>query len=165
VCPAVIISKFLYAIGCTIAYVVVLKKNIPTGLSHVVNCPNSPPSLSVCAFIASETYFTFTLCTIIILPLSLHRKLDKLAKFSGISIVAVLCIAAIIIYQYAVPSTGSDFTSISKDLLEIRAGYIQVRRGRRTHGGPWSERISASNCARKTSWRMAAARALPALTA
>ena len=131
---AVILFKFLYSFGCCIAYMVVLKKNMNIAIADLAGVDISCDGGASCSpFILDENFFTFLLCTVIILPLCLHRKLDRLAKFSFISIVSVLAIVSIIIYEYKeVREKGSSFeekVSVARS-EERTAGGIEATSGR-----------------------------------
>ena len=38
---------------------------------------------------------------------------------------SVFCITGIIVYQYDIPATGTEFGSWGKDVFEVRGGYIE----------------------------------------
>lgn len=121
---AVIVFKFLYSFGCCIAYIVVLKKNMNIAIADLagidIDCEGTGAFCS--PVLLDETLFTLLLATVVILPLCLQRKLDTLAKFSFISIVSVLAIVCIVIYEFTdVRKQGEGF---DKDYLDVRPGFI-----------------------------------------
>jgi len=78
---AVIISKMCYAWGCLVAYIVVLKNNMPSGLVDLFGVPRTSHNIFY-KMMNNTELLTLLLAMTFILPLCLFRKADKLAKFS-----------------------------------------------------------------------------------
>ncbi|KAI2513414.1 transmembrane amino acid transporter protein [Fragilaria crotonensis] len=85
---AVLISKMLYAFGCLVAYIVVVKDNFCSSLEHLT-------SISV-----NETAMMLSLCTFVILPLCLLRDMTPLSSLSLFSVVSMGVIVAIVLGLY-----------------------------------------------------------------
>ena len=80
-------AKFLYSFGCCCAYVVVIRKNLGSGLINISSCGSS-----LCKTVFNDEVFCSIVCLLLVLPLSLKRNLDSLSKFSFISVCCVILI-------------------------------------------------------------------------
>eukprot|EP00934_Nitzschia_sp_Nitz4_P005083 Nitzschia sp. Nitz4//scaffold112_size70979//3509//4952//NITZ4_005890-RA/size70979-augustus-gene-0.90-mRNA-1//-1//CDS//3329533229//5073//frame0 len=99
----VIISKGVYSFGSAVAYVVIVKDNLSSALSHFFygHAPvaSSSPSMMQ-SLLGDPTFITIFCCTTVMLPLAMLRDLTPLEKFSTLKITAVLVIVVIVIYLY-----------------------------------------------------------------
>ena len=124
---AVIISKFVYSLGCMVAYVVVLKNNMSSSLTDLLDLDSIHEPNFAIRFLKSDEYFAIFLSLAVILPLCLLRNLDKLAKFSIVSILSVLMICSIVLYEFIYNPNEMvrlDFTSWEYDIFTVRVGYV-----------------------------------------
>ncbi|GMH55236.1 hypothetical protein TrLO_g5101 [Triparma laevis f. longispina] len=110
-------AKFLYSFGCCCAYIVVIRKNLGSGLINISSC-----STSLCKSVFNDEVFCTIVCLTLVLPLSLKRNLDSLSRFSFISVCCVVLIASIVFSEFLDrdPLTYSDNTLY----FEVRSGYI-----------------------------------------
>eukprot|EP00591_Stephanopyxis_turris_P005825 CAMPEP_0195512176 /NCGR_PEP_ID=MMETSP0794_2-20130614/4221_1 /TAXON_ID=515487 /ORGANISM="Stephanopyxis turris, Strain CCMP 815" /LENGTH=554 /DNA_ID=CAMNT_0040639903 /DNA_START=133 /DNA_END=1797 /DNA_ORIENTATION=+ len=127
----VVFSKAVYSFGCLVAYLIVIKDNFGSGLEGAIygNTTSSGDADSFRQLLQNEILLTAILSAIIVLPLCLFRSIGPLAKFSFISILAMLSIAGIVLYliivnpggNVRVESTGTVF----EDWFEVKPGIFE----------------------------------------
>ena len=104
---------------------VVLRKTLNVSLADVagrtVKCGTGMFDCDPIYF--DETLVSLIVCTLIILPLCLYRRLDGLAKFSAVSVLSVMAIAGIIVYEYGEEREESD-NGWRENFLYVKTGYI-----------------------------------------
>jgi amino acid permease len=124
---SVLTSKFLYSFGCLVAYVVVAKDNFGVAISDLA-FPNDETPSAIYAFLNDAELLTWTMSTIVILPLCLLRDMTPLASASVVSIVSMFCIVGIVIYLYLGPDAStvrlSGGTTYEKWVV-IQPAYLQ----------------------------------------
>jgi sodium-coupled neutral amino acid transporter 11 len=116
-------SKFLYSFGCLVAYLIVIKENLGPALAKI--CPTVMDQV-----LNNSNLLTFSTSLLVILPLCLLRDMTKLAKFSLLSVMAMVMIVGIVAFLYFFPpSTDHEqdkSTTTYEDWFEIRwSGYLQ----------------------------------------
>jgi Transmembrane amino acid transporter protein len=149
---AVMISKFMYAGGCLIAYIVVIRDNFGAAMRSLLYTGQDGTSafwdqplmvhdnVAVMVFPTSSAFLhwiihqdmllTWILSAVIIFPLCLLRNMTPLSKLSCISVVAMIGIVFIVIYLYVDNPNNSirhpADRSIYHDWIEVHpGGYIQ----------------------------------------
>lgn len=88
-------AKFVYSFGCCVAYMVVIRKNFGSGLADAFGC-DSP--------LLQDEVFMNLICFLVVLPLSFQRSLESLSRASGLSVVCVLSISAIVFSEVRIRS-------------------------------------------------------------
>ena len=132
----VLLSKSFFALGCLVAYVIVIKDNFAKGLEGVIYGNNNPvfatnaDTLTTTngfrSFLQNDVEVALVLCTGVILPICLFRDVSYLAKVSFLSILSTLSMVGIVVYLYffgnvAVPSEGG----YVKHWPQVRTGIFQ----------------------------------------
>ena len=112
---AVLISKMLYAFGCLIAYIVVVKENFSSALGHLI-------SVTV-----DETVITLSLSTFVMLPLCLLRDMTPLSNLSLFSVASMGVIVFIVLYLFFEnPNNMRDHSGSSfEHWFQVRPGLLQ----------------------------------------
>ena len=140
----VIASKGLYAMGCLVAYVVIVKDNLALGVRGMMDWIVSSSSFSIALEDQElherdehqELIATLVVCTTIMLPLSLLRNVSLLQRFSSAKIFLYAGILGIIIYLFVtlprtMPTTTTTTTTTSTALtfyekwLKVKPGIFQ----------------------------------------
>ena len=102
----VMVSKFVYAFGCVVAYTIIIHDNFGSAIRHLfhVNSHHHQSSFFVIRWfywmIQHDIWCTWLVCTSIILPLCLMRDMSTLASTSFISIIAMISIVGIVVYMW-----------------------------------------------------------------
>jgi len=128
---AVMISKFLVAFGCLVAYIVIVKDNFAPACQHLlvgVDEDTNHRGLSLLLF--DKNLSAFFLSVAVILPLCLLRDVAPLERFSAIKVATILFIVLITFYLWiTIPDKEkpepSDENNFVTHWLEIRPGIIQ----------------------------------------
>jgi len=134
---AVLISKSLYAGGCLVAYVVVVRDNfgpavrrMAIGPSSSPAPPDSPPGADGSRgwWLYDDDFLAFLVSATCMLPLSCPRTMKSLAKFSFVSILSVVFLVFVVVYLYfscANPEGGAggggESSSFYENWIEIRS--------------------------------------------
>lgn len=111
---AVLVSKMLYAFGCLVAYIVVVKDNLCSSLAHLL-------SISV-----NETALMISLCTLVLLPLCLLRDMTPLSSLSLFSVASMGIIVAIVLGLYFDDPNGmrEHGGSVDEHWFQVRSGLL-----------------------------------------
>jgi hypothetical protein len=128
---AVLISKSLYAGGCLVAYVVVVRDNFGPALRRVAIGPSSaldsPGGDRGRGWLYDDDFLAFLISAVFMLPLSCPRTMKPLAKFSFVSILSMVFLAFAVVYLYfscANPEGGAggdESSSFYENWIEIRS--------------------------------------------
>jgi len=132
----VVASKFLYSSGCLVAYTIVVKDNFgPAVLSLLYGSETSlatPKGLhwphSFPDFLHQDFWVTWTLSSLVILPLCMLRDMRLLASVSVVSVVSMISIVLIVIYLFVMNPNHEirhEGVSLYSDWLEVRWGYMR----------------------------------------
>ena len=112
---AVLISKMLYAFGCLVAYIVVVKDNFGSALGHLISVD------------FNDTVVTLALSTFVMLPLCLLRDMTPLSNLSMISVASMMVIVAIVLYLYF--DNPNDIRehggSVYENWFQVRSGLLE----------------------------------------
>lgn len=132
----VMFSKFLYSFGCLIAYIIVIKDNLGSGICTLIpelrqhsQPPASPFVMKdyLLHLLSNDNFLTLLACTFIILPLCFMREMTPLSKFSVLSILSMALIVGIVIFLY-VDNPGDNLrlagNGFHEDWIEIRPGIF-----------------------------------------
>jgi amino acid permease len=109
---AVLVSKFLYAYGCLVAYIKIVKDNFTSGLEGMTGLHGW-----------KENIITLVVGATIMFPLCLLRDLTPLEKVSIVKILIVMCILVTVIALY--PSNHQENGSAGQQWLEVRPGLFR----------------------------------------
>ena len=93
----VMISKFVYAFGCVVAYTIIIHDNFGSAIRNLFRVNEKSPFFR---FIENDAWCTWIVSTSVILPLCLMRDMSALASTSFISIIAMISIVGIVIYMW-----------------------------------------------------------------
>ena len=131
---AVLVSKSLYAGGCLVAYVVVVRDNFGPALRRMAigpssSAPDSPGEDKGRGWLYDDDFLAFLISAMCMLPLSCPRTMKPLAKFSFVSILSVVFVAFAVVYLYfscANPEGdgaggGGESSSFYENWIEIRS--------------------------------------------
>jgi amino acid permease len=122
---AVLISKALYAGGCLVAYVVVVRDNFGLALRRMAIGPTASDSTSEYGGLYDDDLLAFGVSAIFMLPLSCPRLMKPMAKFSFVSILSIVFLMMAVVYLYfscANPEGGGgDETSFYENWIEVRS--------------------------------------------
>ncbi|KAL3817578.1 hypothetical protein ACHAXA_010597 [Cyclostephanos tholiformis] len=122
---AVLISKALYAGGCLVAYVVVVRDNFGLALRRMAIGPTASDSTSEYGGLYDDDLLAFGVSAIFMLPLSCPRLMKPMAKFSFVSILSIVFLMMAVVYLYfscANPEGGGgDETSFYEYWIEVRS--------------------------------------------
>ena len=123
---AVLLSKFLYSFGCTIAYMLIVKNNLSSALCHLLAIESTSTStLLSTRFLLNKDAVSIAVSAVGILPVCLHRRFASLAKFSLVSIVSIVCYVSIVVWEYYFNSAVSVKKDLSVDLvLPFKASFF-----------------------------------------
>ena len=124
----VMICKFLYSFGCLVAYIVVVKDNMPAALEDLIYGSSDYHSSSdwLHKILTENAYFTWLISTCLILPLCLLRDMTPLSSLSVVSVVSMVSIVGIVVYMYFFcPDIGVSGGSSYEKWLEIRPGILE----------------------------------------
>jgi sodium-coupled neutral amino acid transporter 11 len=124
---AVLVSKKLYAFGCLIAYIVVIKDNFSTALKHLI-FGNSDSKIFLAKLLDEADLVTLLLSAIIIFPLCLLRDMTPLSNLSAVGVFSMVLIVLIIVYLFfANPNdvVRVDGGTIFENWLEVRPGVFE----------------------------------------
>lgn len=128
----IVISKFVYAFGCLVAYIVIIKENFPSAAKHLVFGSTDQPVESDESILASlldkPNLVTFLLSVLVMLPLCLMRDMTPLEKFSAVKILAVTLIVLIVASLYLLNPNGAvrlQGGSVYQNWFEIRTGFLE----------------------------------------
>jgi solute carrier family 38 (sodium-coupled neutral amino acid transporter), member 11 len=123
---AVLVSKKLYAFGCLIAYIVVVKDNFSSALKHLI-FGNSDSKTFLATLLDKEDLVTLLLSAIIIFPLCLLRDMTPLSNLSAVGVLSMVLIVLIIVYLFfANPNDDVrvEGGTIFKNWFELRPGVF-----------------------------------------
>jgi amino acid permease len=105
----VMISKFAYAFGCVVAYTVIIQDNFSPAiraLFHLDDADRHQNSSYLWKWLlwilTHKVWCTWTISSLVILPLCMLRDMSYLAGTSFISIVAMISIVSIVIYLWSI---------------------------------------------------------------
>lgn len=119
----VILSKLVYSVGCLIAYMVIVKDNLSSALSHLMfQSPLSSASSGLQRALADPGMVTIFFCTTVMLPLCFLRDVSPLERFSTLKITAVLSIVAIAMILYWLGINDDDTVDTFGRWLQIKPG-------------------------------------------
>jgi amino acid permease len=111
---AVLVSKMLYSFGCLVAYVVVVRDNFASALSHLIH-----------RTLDSE-FITVLLSTFVLLPLCLTRDMTPLASLSLFSVLAMGIIILIVLYLFfGQPDIREEGGTFLENWLQVRLGFVE----------------------------------------
>jgi len=120
---SVLVLKAMYAFGCKVAYIVVVRDNLADGLEHLIFPGGSSRWLS-----ENHVLITFLLCTFIVLPMCFLREMQSLATVSLCSVASMMMIVCIIVYLF-IFSTDESHSFDSRDVydnwIEVRYGFLE----------------------------------------
>lgn len=144
----VMLSKGLFAFGCMVSYIVIVRDNFPMGCRGLLAAAGGGSSnassmmTTLQDWLQDETQVTVVVCLVVLLPLSLLRDVTPLERISGAKILTYGAILFIVVYLYfTLPQNEEDDnrgpneaeakeTSLMEPLfaqkwLEVRPGVIQ----------------------------------------
>jgi amino acid permease len=141
---AVMVSKFIYAVGCLVAYVVVVRDNFGPA-AHRLLCEqhyyvinrneNTVDDLSafplrpMCEWILTQDMLlTWFLSATVILPLCLLRNMSHLSGLSLVSFTSMLGIVGIVLYLYFMNPAAQiqhSSTQYYQDWFVVRPAYVR----------------------------------------
>jgi amino acid permease len=109
---AVLLSKMMYAFGCLVAYIVVVKDNFGSALGHLIGID------------FDEIVVTLVLSTTVMLPLCLLRDMTPLSNLSLVSVASMGMIVIIVLCLYFVnpDDIRQEGGTFYENWLEIRPG-------------------------------------------
>ncbi len=122
----VVWCKGLYTFGSMIAYMVIVKDNFSSAITHLL-VPNNDQQQNAfyLLFFSDEIATTILMSTLVILPLCLLRDLKPLEKFSLIGILTILVVIAIVMYLYATTAPPANPNDIYVHWFQVRGGLVQ----------------------------------------
>ena len=121
---AVLASKFLYAFGCLVAYVVVVRDNFGVGLRGILVGPTSYSSHNdEHGWLYDDNYLAFWVCAISMLPLSCSRTMNSLSVVSFVSILSTLCLLTTVAYMFftCTNAAGRRDNSFYDNWIDVRS--------------------------------------------
>lgn len=129
----VMVCKLLYAFGCLVAYIVVIKDNAAPAIRNLIYGGEEyedhyyhPFNNWVHDILAERAWFTWFVSLIFILPLCLLRDMTPLASFSVLSVISMVSIVGIVIYMYFFcPDIGEEGGSFYTKWIEVRPGVLE----------------------------------------
>jgi Transmembrane amino acid transporter protein len=127
---AVLVSKFLYAFGCLVAFVVVVRDNFGVSVRGMTFGPSSSNDHNVdCDWLYDDNYLALLVSAVIMLPLSCSRTMTSLSIVSFASILSTLCLMVIVAYMFftCTNAVGRQDKSFYENWIEVRSlsGVIQ----------------------------------------
>mmetsp|Transcript_29362 Transcript_29362/g.66939 ORF Transcript_29362/g.66939 Transcript_29362/m.66939 type:complete len:938 (+) Transcript_29362:140-2953(+) len=128
---AVLLSKALYSFGCLVAYIIVIRDNFGPALRNLA-VDASPTNVGdEKGWIYDDDFLAFWISALVVLPLSAPRSMEPLAKFSFISILAIVFLILVVVYLYFTctnPAGGaSDSETFFDNWIAIRSfsGFME----------------------------------------
>lgn len=124
----IVVSKFVYAFGCMVAYIVIIKENFPSASRHIVYGSDESVDSTLSSILDKANMVTFLLSATVMLPLCLLRDMTPLEKFSAVKIAAVILIVVIVASIFFVNPGGTvrlQGGSLYENWFEIRQGFLQ----------------------------------------
>ena len=121
---AVLVSKFLYAFGCLVAFVVVVRDNFGVSVRGITFGPSSSNDHILDRdWLYDDNYLALLVSAIIMLPLSCSRTMTSLFIFSFASILSILCLMVTVAYMYftCTNPVGRQDKSFYKNWIEVRS--------------------------------------------
>ena len=128
---AVLLSKALYSFGCLVAYIIVIRDNFGPALRRLAIDASPSNDAEEKGWIYDDDFLAFWISALVILPLSAPRSMEPLAKFSFISILAIVFLILVVVYLYftcANPAGGaSDSEKFFDNWIAIRSfsGFME----------------------------------------
>jgi amino acid permease len=124
----VMVCKLLYSFGCLVAYIIVIKDNSAPALRNLIygasDHHNSEDWFHL--VLTNNSWFTWLVSLVWILPLCLLRDMTPLASLSVVSVVAMISIVGIVIYMYFFcPEIGLSGGSFFEKWIEVRPGVLE----------------------------------------
>ena len=118
----VVLSKFLYAFGSLVAYLVIIKDTFASALEHLAYGDHDDSRL-----IGNKDVMAVILSVVILLPLSLLRDMTPLSSLSLVSVLAMLGVMGIVMYLFiANPDhLRSHDGTFYEHWLEVRVGVVE----------------------------------------
>ncbi|GAX09350.1 hypothetical protein FisN_6Lh280 [Fistulifera solaris] len=138
----VVSAKFCYSAGCLIAYIVVIKDNMGSAIRALIKhhssvgvFPSTDALLSLGSLsgffhwlVHSDFWLTWTVSTLVILPLCLLRDMTPLSNLSMLSVICSITIVGIVMSLY-VTNPNHEIRhpggSLYDNWLEVRWGYLE----------------------------------------
>ena len=125
---SVILSKGAYAFGCLVAYVIVVRDNFGPAIKNLIFGEDVSGSSLVYQFLGSPFLMTWTVSTLVMLPLCLLRDMTPLAGLSVVSIASMFVIVGIVAYLYF-DDPGSlirhSGEGRERDWFKVEFGYLE----------------------------------------
>jgi len=124
----VMVCKLLYSFGCLVAYIVVIKDNMPAAIRDLIygGSDDHAPNDWFHKILTENAYFTWLVSTCFILPLCLLRDMTPLSSLSIVSVASMITIVGIVIYMYFFcPDIRVSGGSSYDKWLEIRPGILE----------------------------------------
>ncbi len=123
-CIAVLVSKFMYAFGCLVAFVVVVRDNFGVSVRGLTFGPSSSNNRNVdCDWLYDDNYLALLVSAIIMLPLSCSRTMTSMSLVSFASILSTLCLMVIVAYMFftCTNAVGRQDKSFYENWIEVRS--------------------------------------------
>jgi len=129
----VLMNKSLFAFGCLVAYVIVIKDNFGQGLEGILYHNNNTCNSTFRTLLRNDTMVATIICTVVILPICLiMRRRQSISSYlsilSLISILSTLFLVAIVIYLYFVNNNVPTNNEKNDDTLFVKR-WLQIRIG------------------------------------
>ena len=124
----VMVCKLLYSFGCLVAYIVVIKDNMPAAIRDLIYGGSDDHAANdwFHKILTENAYFTWLVSTCFILPLCLLRDMTPLSSLSIVSVASMMTIVGIVIYMYFFcPDIRVSGGSSYDKWLEIRPGILE----------------------------------------
>lgn len=122
-------SKFLYSLGCLVAYIIVVKDNFGPAARSLIYGNTIPESHSwLYKLLGEDFWMTWILSAAVILPLCLLRDMTPLSSLSVVSIVSMMSIVGIVIYLYIFNPDGEirhPSGTVYEDWFEVRPAFLE----------------------------------------
>lgn len=121
---SVLISKLLYAFGCLVAYVVVVRDNFGLALRGILGGPSLTSSNNDGrGWLYDDNYIAFWVSAIIMLPISCPRTMKNLAGVSFASILSISFLMMTIAYMFftCTNPAGRQDRSFHENWIEVRS--------------------------------------------
>lgn len=124
----VLVCKLLYAFGCLVAYIVVIKDNLAPALRNLIYGPHDHHDSDDIFYglLLEASWFTWVVSLFFVLPLCMLRDMTPLASFSVISVISMFSIVGIVIYMYLFcPNIGESGGSFFEKWVEVKPGVLE----------------------------------------